>query len=102
MKPNKLFLKLPKRFWANVRLISQEVGYTERATKQIKIPSDQEIRLKLKKIGINFDDVLADKNGIEHLDELLQNYFEYRASVLNSFVESRLMNAEKAKQVFED
>ena len=29
MKPDPRFLKQPKSFWANVRTISQEVGYTE-------------------------------------------------------------------------
>jgi hypothetical protein len=101
MKPNEQFLKLPKKFWANVRLISQEVGYTQRGTKQIKVPSDQEIRLKLQKIGINYDNVLAEKTGIEKIGELLQSYFEYRAFILNGFVESKLMNAQKAKQTFE-
>jgi len=103
MKPNDSFLKLPKRFWASVRLISQEVGYTQRATKQIKVPSKREIDLKLQRVGINFDGLLASKEfGIEKLDELLQTYFEYRAFVLNTHVESKLMSAQKAKEVFDD
>ena len=39
MKPNPRFLNLPKDFWANVRLVSQEVGYTVRGQKEIKVPS---------------------------------------------------------------
>ena len=39
MEPNSIFLNLPKNFWASVRLISQEVGYTERGTGRIKVPT---------------------------------------------------------------
>ena len=39
MKPNRIFLNLPKNFWSSVRLISQEVGYTQRNSKQIKVPT---------------------------------------------------------------
>ena len=46
MKPNDTFLKLPNFFWAGVRLISQEVGYTEKGTGQIKIPSTEQINIK--------------------------------------------------------
>ena len=54
MKPNPQFVALPKHFWANVRTISQHVGYTTRVTKRttglektaraIKIPSLAEIK----------------------------------------------------------
>jgi hypothetical protein len=102
MKPNKVFLKLPKTFWASVRLISQEVGYTQRRTKQIKIPSEQEIKSKLEKIQINADNLLSERIGNTQAGNLLHNYFEYRASILNNDVESKLMDAKKAKQTFEN
>ncbi len=37
MKPDKRFLRQPKSFWANVRSLSQKLGYTEGG--QIKIPT---------------------------------------------------------------
>jgi hypothetical protein len=54
MKPNNAFLDLPKNFWACVRLISQEVGYTEKTTRNVKIPAMDEIQIKLEKFDINF------------------------------------------------
>jgi hypothetical protein len=101
MKPNKMFLKLPSKFWASVRLISQEVGYTEKGTKKIRIPSEEKIRAKLTKIHINADVLLSEKIGTELTGNLLRDYFEYRAKVLNELVEPNLMDAEKAKQVFD-
>ncbi len=102
MKPNNSFLKLPKTFWASVRLISQEVGYTERRTKQIKIPSEQEIRSKLEKIQIDPNKLLSEKIGKEQAGDLLHAYFDHRATILKSDVEPKLMNAKKAKQTFEN
>lgn len=43
MKADKRFLGLPLDFWANVRLLSQKIGYTERNTNRIKIPTQAEL-----------------------------------------------------------
>ena len=102
MKPNEKFLNLPKTFWANVRLISQEVGYTAKGTDQIRIPSVEEMKFELDKLEIDFDRLRKQKVGSQNLDVLLQEYFTYRADVLNTYVEPRLMDVRKAKQVFRD
>lgn len=44
MKAESRFLNQPLEFWANVKLISQKVGYTERGTSRIKVPTPDEIR----------------------------------------------------------
>ena len=100
MKPNNVFLNLPKTFWASVRLISQEVGYTQRLTKQIKIPTHDEINTKLEILGIVFYRLQEQKLGGGKFSDLLQDYFSYRADVLNNFVEPQLMNVTKASKVF--
>ena len=82
MLPNKRFIPLSKRFWANIRIISQEVGYTERGIKQIKIPSINEIVKSLKKIGLKYDHII-DRNGIlTELGKDVIGYFQYRAEIL--------------------
>lgn len=102
MKPNNAFLGLPKNFWASVRLISQEVGYTERTTGQIKIPTNTEIDSKLESLGINFYRLREQTINTRRFDDLLQGYFSYRADVLNNYVEPYLMSATKAKKVFKE
>ncbi len=102
MKANDKFLNLPKTFWANVRLISQEAGYTAKGTDQIKIPSANEIKFKLDKLGIDFDRLRIQKVGSQKLDVFLNEYFTYRADALNTYAEPRLMDGRKAKQVFRD
>lgn len=49
------FRRQPKSFWASVRTISQAIGYTDRATKLIRVPSLQEIKTCFLKLGLNAD-----------------------------------------------
>jgi len=100
MKPNNAFMNLPKAFWASVRLISQEVGYTQRTTGQIKIPTNDEINAKLEILGIDFYRLQEQRSDSGKFSNLLQDYFSYRADVLNNFVEPHLMNVTKASKVF--
>ncbi len=100
MKPNRIFLNLPKSFWASVRLISQEVGYTQRLTRQIKIPTSNEINAKLENLDINFYHLREQNTNSGNFGDLLQDYFSYRADILNTYVEPRLMNVTKARKVF--
>ncbi|MBV5343756.1 hypothetical protein JZU68_09215, partial [bacterium] len=100
MKPNNIFLNLPKNFWASVRLISQEVGYTQRTTGQIKIPTNTEINAKLEKLDINFYHLQEQDTNSGNFGNLLQDYFSYRANILNTYVEPRLMDVTKARKVF--
>jgi hypothetical protein len=100
MKPNSEFLNLPKNFWASVRLISQGVGYTEKSTSQIKIPSSNEIQSKLAKFEINFSRLQSQKTANGNFGQILQDYFVYRANIINTFVEPHLMNVTEARRVF--
>lgn len=102
MKPNEIFLHLPRNFWANVRLISQEVGYTDRKTGQIKVPEAVEIKSKLKRFGIDFDHVQSLNVGEKGFGLFLHEYFTYRSEILSSYVQPRLMYARKAKEIFEN
>lgn len=100
MKASKLFLNQPKPFWANVRSISQHLGYTLRGKKQIKVPTVEEMTSTMKVLGLTADHLVQNGETTE-FGNLLIDYFKHRADVLNNFVESKLMNVEKAKQVFE-
>jgi hypothetical protein len=101
MKPNELFLKLPKTFWASVRLISQDVGYTEKGTNRIKVPSLEQIKTRLERREIDFDKIQSQIFDSKDFGTLLADYFTYRADTLYSFVEPHLMDSTKAKRTFE-
>lgn len=100
MKPDPRFLNQPKHFWANVRSISQHSGYTNRNTKQIKVHDLPTIVKALGQIGLGTGHVVDPNGKPTTLGEALTAYFAYRADVLNTFVEPRLMDAKQAAEAF--
>jgi len=103
MKPDPRFLNLPKDFWANVRLVSQEVGYTTivKGEKEIKVPSLSDIQRAFAEMSLDARHLVDDMGNATPLGRLLCEYFQYRASSLRKRVEPLLMTAEEAKEVFE-
>jgi len=101
MKPDHRFLNLPKPFWANVRTIGQAVGYTVRGEGRIRAPSLGEICREYAKIGLSSCHLADGRTGeLRPLGKTLLDYFNYRARMLNEFVEPRLMDANRAKTEF--
>jgi hypothetical protein len=97
---NPIFLNQPKQFWAYVRSISQTVGYTVRRQGQIKVPTIEEMASALNNLGLDGGRVL-DQKSTTQLGGSLMNYFAYRAEVLNNTVQGRLMDVERARNLFE-
>jgi hypothetical protein len=102
-------VKLPKHFWANVRSISQEVGYTERPPRRkgvkglagpIKVPTLAEVLAAVEGLGLRSDHLVDTRARPRKLGTQLLDYFAYRAEVLNEFVQPRLLNAEQARERF--
>ena len=52
MKPSPRFGLQPPEFWAHVKSISQQLGYTDKTTKQIKIHSIPAMILALQNLGL--------------------------------------------------
>ena len=102
MIPNRRFLKLKMSFWADVRLISQEVGYTTRGKGTIKIPSKEEIKNALSKVSLKHSHIINEDLTYTEYGNLLVDYFRYRAETLQNHVKPNLMNVEQAKNLFED
>jgi hypothetical protein len=110
VKPDTRFLNLPKSFWANVRTISQHVGYTERAARRrgrkkkagrIKVPTVPEMLSAMQDLGLRSSHIADASGDLTKSGAQLDAYFHYRAGVLNAFVEPRLMNQRKAKVAFQ-
>jgi hypothetical protein len=94
MKPDKRFISQPKLFWACVRLLSQELGYTNRGKNTIKIHTVKEIAAGFAALNLNVNQILDQNGEPTQLASSLHDYFVYRASVLQNFVEPRLMTKE--------
>lgn len=100
MKPDARFVNQPKHFWANVRTISQHVGYTARGTGQILVPNLGIIVEAFGELGLGTSHVVDDEGKPTAIGASLLAYFAYRADILNKFVEPRLMNAGQAAKAF--
>lgn len=93
------FLTQPREFWASIRLISQEVGYTVRGKGTIRVPSPREMEACLKALGLRAD-YLAESGRPTETGQLVAEYFQHRADVLNEFVQHHLMNADEAAELY--
>lgn len=100
MRPDNRFLKQQKDFWAHVRSVSEVVGYTVKKKATIRVPTLVEIVAALDKLGLASQHIAVGGKATEY-GALLHSYFEYRADVLNTYVEPRLMDAARAKKVYE-
>lgn len=102
MKPDRRFLLQPIEFWANVRTISEVTGYTSRRTGQVKRPAFDEMQIALRKVGLGVQHLVRDDGEPTGLGIKLMEYFEHRATTLNTSVEPKLMNVDAARAVYED
>lgn len=101
MKANNEFLNLPKSFWAAIRTIGQACGYTERGTGQIKIPKIEEIEKAFESLSLDKTKLRNNSGNLSEYASQIISYCAYRANVLNTFVEPRLMDVKRAKAEFE-
>lgn len=104
MKADGRFLGQPKEFWANVRTISQAVGYTKRGKKgtprEILIPPLQDIRAKFKVLNLSTAHIANEKDELTEFGKVLFSYFAHRATALNDGVRALLMKRDEAKDEF--
>jgi hypothetical protein len=101
MIADRRFTNLPLEFWANIKLISQKIGYTEYRTQRVKIPNLNQIIDVYRDLGLDysriFDDGQPTVTGL-----LIIDYFSHRAAFLNNNVRTNLMNVTEAKALFND
>lgn len=100
MKANERFNRQELNFWADVRLISQLTGYTDRKTKAIKVPTIDEIVQEYERLGLSTFEI-QDSGELTPYGSLLIDYFQYRSDILNKTVKNLLMNLDEAKSLFE-
>jgi hypothetical protein len=102
VKPDQRFVKQPKHFWANVRSLSQKLGYTAKGgAGQIKIFSIPDIVGGLRALSLSPAHVVDAKGQPTAFGTTLHDYFVYRAAVLNDYVRPRLMDKKRAAKEFQ-
>ena len=99
MQAESKFLKQPQEFWANVKLINQKVGYTNRGIGTIKVPSIQDIKSAYDKLGLDSSKIVLN-NKATAFGSLLIEYFQFRADFLTNHIEPNLQTLAQAKALF--
>jgi hypothetical protein len=100
LKADPRFVQQPKEFWAHVRTISQEVGYTDRRTSAIRIPTLDEIREEFQRLGLTTAHIAGPGGELTTFGHLLFAYFNHRANILNNTVQGQLMDKATAQAEF--
>lgn len=99
MIPNTKYLKQPKTFWAQVKLISMTLGYSKNDT--IKEYTIEEIVDCLKRHSLTTEHLIDSANKVTLEGKILLSYFGFRSNVLNTIAKPNLMKREEAKKEFE-
>jgi hypothetical protein len=97
LRPDPRFVGLDKTFWAHVRSVSQTGGYTQKGGR-VRTYTAGEIVVVLERLWLQSAQVFDRKTTA--FGQLLVDYFDHRADVLNNYVPRRLMNAEEARALY--
>jgi hypothetical protein len=100
LKADPRFIRQPGEFWAHIRTISQEVGYTDRRTRSIRIPTLDEVRKSFQPLGLDTAHIADATGRLTPFGQLLFEYFNYRANILNDTVQGQLMDKATAEAEF--
>lgn len=99
MKPDVRFQQKPKSFWASVRTLSQHIGYSRKNS--ILTPTPSQMAKAFNELGLNATKLIAGGKPTTLANDL-EKYFQHRAETLMRHIEPRLMDAARAKKVFQD
>jgi len=97
MIPNDKYLNLPSDFWANVALISQKIGYSEKDT--IIVPDIDKIKSIYYSYGYDVDKIFFE-GKLTDFGKTLLDYFQFRSDFLINNVKVNLMNRQDAEKLF--
>lgn len=101
MKADPRFQRQSKEFWAHVRTISQEVGYTKRRDKTILVPTLEQIREAFAKLCLSTARIENTRLKPTAFGKTLLDYFQWRADTLNGQIRRNLMDKQQAKREFD-
>lgn len=108
MQPDLLFRDVGPVFWANVKTISQQSGYTNRAhgltRSTIKRHDEIDIREAFRQLRLSTEHLFAPgpMGSPTVLGAQLLDYFQYRADVLEQVAEPNLMDVAEARAAYRD
>ena len=100
MRPDPTYLAQTKEFWAHIRTISQQVGYTQRGEGTIKVPTLAEIGAAFLTLGLSTTHIVSENAVVTPFGQAVLGYFAFRARILNGTVQNQLMDRATAESIF--
>ena len=100
MKADPRFLRQTKEFWANIRTISQEIGYTNRGQESILVPTLAQIGKAFEKLSLSMNHIVTKNGTLTTFGKTLFDYFVFRADLLNNTAQHYLMKKDEAEALF--
>lgn len=103
MKPNRKFLNKDLSFWANIRTISEVVGYTKQQAGNSQVCNYRvsDILRVIENLQLNKNIYFRKGNKPTQLTKDICDYSKYRADILNKTVSKSLMDKGTAKKLFQ-
>jgi hypothetical protein len=92
MRPDQRFVGRSTRFWAHAKFLSEQIGYSQRGTSQLRLHTTDEARAVLLKSTLSCDDLL--------ISDVIQ-YLNWRTHALNKIVAPLFMDRGEAAREFE-
>ncbi|MHB8296628.1 MAG: DUF7687 domain-containing protein [Acidimicrobiales bacterium] len=99
MQPHSDFADQSKEFWADVRTLSQKLGYSRRGV--FVVPTARDIVVGYQQLGLDpFH--LVDGRQLTGYGDTVTSYLHYRAEVLTNRVQHQLMDADQVRTLYDE
>lgn len=98
MKPDPRWRDAPPEFWHYVRVLSEKLGYSRR--KRVLVHDAKAIVAGLRELDLAVDPLLTEQSTAVSIRDL-EEYFEFRAALIEGHIRENLQNAEDARSLFE-
>ncbi len=100
MQPDPRFLNQSDIFWAYVRAVGEQHGYSIRGKSKVKAPDEQALDRTAEKLSIPSTRI-RNSQGLTSRGTDLLDYFQFRAEALNSHVEQHLMDVDEVSELYD-
>lgn len=101
MEPDPRFVQQPRSFWAQVRLLSEQLGYSERGSRRLRRYSIGEVHSAFATRSLSTEHLGPIENPSLEAT-LIVDYLNYRAEALELEAQPNLMDREGARLLFEE
>jgi hypothetical protein len=104
VRPSSEFVAESNSFWAHVRIVSEELGYSSQSRggkiRALRRYAVEEIEASLQNLGVSTERILSN-GSVTDFGKKLVGYLNFRAEVLEREVLPMLMDREQARAEFE-